>query len=73
MTYIYFALLVFIWSYSWVVAKVALEFTNPIAFSLLRTIIGTLAIFLFIVSIKKIHKLKEPFLVVLLGLTQTTL
>ncbi|HHS48728.1 MAG TPA: EamA family transporter [Desulfurella acetivorans] len=73
MTYIYFALLVFIWSYSWVVAKVALEFTNPIAFSLLRTIIGTLAIFLFIVLVKKIHKPKEPFLVALLGLTQTTL
>lgn len=72
MVYIYFALLVVIWSYSWVVAKVALGFTNPIAFSLLRTIVGTLAIFLFIVSIKKIQKLKEPFLVALLGLTQTT-
>ncbi|WP_086033935.1 DMT family transporter [Desulfurella amilsii] len=72
MVYIYFALLVVIWSYSWVVAKVALEFTSPIAFSLLRTIVGTLAIFLFIVSIKKIHKLKEPLLVALLGLTQTT-
>jgi len=54
------------------VAKVALRFTSPIAFSLLRTIVGTLAIFLFIVSIKKIQKLKEPFLVALLGLTQTT-
>jgi drug/metabolite transporter (DMT)-like permease len=54
------------------VAKVALGFTSPIAFSLLRTIVGTLAIFLFIVSIKKIQKLKEPFLVALLGLTQTT-
>jgi drug/metabolite transporter (DMT)-like permease len=72
MVYIYFALLVVIWSYSWVVAKVALGFTSPIAFSLLRTIVGTLAIFLFIVSIKKIQKLKEPFLVALLGLTQTT-
>jgi len=72
MVYIYFALLVVIWSYSWVVAKVALGFTSPIAFSLLRTIVGTVAIFLFIVSIKKFHKLKEPFLVALLGLTQTT-
>jgi drug/metabolite transporter (DMT)-like permease len=72
MVYIYFALLVVIWSYSWVVAKVALGFTSPIAFSLLRTIVGTVAIFLFIVSIKKIQKLKEPFLVALLGLTQTT-
>lgn len=72
MVYIYFALLVVIWSYSWVVAKIALEFTNPIAFSLLRTFVGTLAIFLFIISTKKIQKLKEPFLISLLGLTQTT-
>ncbi|MGC8822280.1 MAG: DMT family transporter [Desulfurella sp.] len=72
MVYLYFAFLVIIWSYSWVVAKLALEFTNPIEFSLLRTVIGTIVIFLFIVSVKKLQKLKEPFLVALLGLTQTT-
>ncbi|WP_291492295.1 DMT family transporter, partial [Desulfurella sp.] len=72
MIYFYFAFLVIIWSYSWVVAKVALQFTSPIEFSLLRTVIGTIVIFLFIASIKKLQKLKEPFLVTLLGLTQTT-
>ncbi len=72
MVYIYFIFLVIIWSYSWVIAKIALEFTDPITFSLLRTIIGTLTIFLFVLSIKKLQRLQDTLLVALLGLTQTT-
>ncbi|MGB9756055.1 MAG: DMT family transporter [Desulfurella sp.] len=72
MVYFYFVFLIIVWSYSWVIAKIALNFTSPIVFSLLRTLIGTVAVFLFIISIKKIQKIENLLLIVLLGLTQTT-
>lgn len=72
MVYFYFVFLIIMWSYSWVVAKIALNFTSPFAFSLLRTFIGTIAVFLFILAIKKLQKIENLALVILLGLTQTT-
>lgn len=72
MVYFYFVFLIITWSYSWVIAKIALNFTSPFAFSLLRTFIGTIAVFLFILSIKKLQKIENLILVILLGLTQTT-
>lgn len=72
MTYLIFAFLILTWSYSWVIAKIALNYTSAFGFSLLRTFIGTIVVFLFIILTKKLQRPKDILLIILLGLTQTT-
>lgn len=64
-------LLTLIWGYNWVVMKLAVQYASPFQFAALRTFLGALMIFLYIVLTKKPLALKEFPSMLLLGLLQT--
>ena len=64
-------LLTLIWGYNWVVMKLAVQYASPFQFAALRTFLGAMMIFLFMVIAKKPLALKEFPTMLLLGLLQT--
>jgi drug/metabolite transporter (DMT)-like permease len=64
-------LLTLIWGYNWVVMKLAVQYANPFQFAALRTFLGAMMIFLFMMIAKKPLALKEFPTMLLLGLLQT--
>jgi drug/metabolite transporter (DMT)-like permease len=64
-------LLTLIWGYNWVVMKLAVQFASPFQFAALRTFLGAMMIFFFMVMAKKPLVLKEFPTMLLLGLLQT--
>jgi drug/metabolite transporter (DMT)-like permease len=64
-------LLTLIWGYNWVVMKLAVQYASPFQFAALRTFLGAIMIFLFIIMTKKPLALKEFPTMLLLGLLQT--
>jgi len=64
-------LLTLIWGYNWVVMKLAVQYANPFQFAALRTFLGAMMIFLFMMIAKKPLVLKEFPTMLLLGLLQT--
>jgi len=42
-------LLMFIWGYAWVAAKIALRYASPLDASVIRVVLGTLFLFIFLV------------------------
>ncbi len=71
MAYAAFLFIVLIWSYSWIVVKLALQFIGPFDFAFFRTFIGLIALFLIGILSKKIKIPKHIGLVALLGIFQT--
>ncbi len=71
MAYAAFLFIVLIWSYSWIVVKLALQFIGPFDFAFFRTFIGLIALFLIGILSKKIKTPKHIGLVALLGIFQT--
>ncbi len=68
-----FFILIIIWSYTAIVTKVALQYIDPFELSLLRTLIGTLFLFLIAVALKKLTIPKNLWLVMILGFLQNSL
>jgi drug/metabolite transporter (DMT)-like permease len=64
-------LLTLIWGYNWVVMKLAVQYASPFQFAALRTFLGAMMIFLFMMIAKKPLALKEFPTMLLLGLLQT--
>jgi len=64
-------LLTLIWGYNWVVMKLAVQYASPFQFAALRTFLGAIMIFLFMLMAKKPLALKEFPTMLLLGLLQT--
>lgn len=64
-------LLTLIWGYNWVVMKLAVQYASPFQFAALRTFLGAIMIFLFIMFTKKPLALKEFPTMLLLGILQT--
>jgi drug/metabolite transporter (DMT)-like permease len=64
-------LLTLIWGYNWVVMKLAVQYASPFQFAALRTFLGAMMIFLFMLIAKKPLALKEFPTMLLLGLLQT--
>lgn len=64
-------LLTLIWGYNWVVMKLAVQYASPFQFAALRTFLGAMMIFLFMLMAKKPLALKEFPTMLLLGLLQT--
>jgi len=64
-------LLTLIWGYNWVVMKLAVQYASPFQFAALRTFLGAMMIFLFMLMAKKPLELKEFPTMLLLGLLQT--
>lgn len=67
------ALLSLVWGYSWIVAKIALDYSGPFAFAALRTLLATVCLFALLAALRR--PLAPPPLAatVALGLTQTAL
>jgi drug/metabolite transporter (DMT)-like permease len=65
-------LLSLIWGYNWVVMKQALRFIDPLTFSALRSILGALAVFVLLLTLKRSFSPGSFLGVLILGLIQTT-
>jgi drug/metabolite transporter (DMT)-like permease len=64
-------LLALIWGYAWVVMKNALEYVEPFTFAALRTAVGTVALFVVLLVMKRPLKPKALGPTAILGLLQT--
>lgn len=71
MAFLALMLLCLIWGYNWVVMKNALHFAGPFDFVALRTILGTLCLFIVMLILKKPFSIKEIPNLIILGLLQT--
>ncbi len=65
-------LLALIWGYSWVVMKIALDYTQPFTFSALRTFFGAVSLFAVLPFLRRPLRPKAVGPTVLLGVLQTT-
>ncbi|MBI5922393.1 MAG: EamA family transporter [Betaproteobacteria bacterium] len=65
--------LTLIWGYSWVTAKLALQYVAPFAFSAQRAMIGATALLAALVIMRRPLRPRLPWLVALNGMLQTTL
>lgn len=65
-------LLALIWGYSWVVMKIALDYTEPFLFSAMRTFFGAVSLFIVLPLMRRPLKPKAIGPTALLGLLQTT-
>lgn len=65
-------LLAGILGYNWVVMKVAVQYSNPIEFSALRTFLGSMTLFAVLIVLKKPLQPKAVWGTFLLGLLQTS-
>lgn len=76
-TPIYFLLiaLILIWSLSWPIAKIGLEFTPPLWFAAYRLLVGTFAILMVVASLGKLHwpKREDIKIILTIGLLQVGL
>ena len=66
------ALLSVIWGYNWVVMKNGALYAGPFQFSALRTVFGTLTLFVLVAVRRQRLQLEAPGGVILLGILQTT-
>lgn len=73
MLYIAFILLIFGWSYTAIVTKIALNYINPFEFTLWRVAVGFVFLFLLTILTKKLEKPKSLKWAFLLGLFQNAL
>lgn len=64
-------LLTIIWGYNWVVMKSALQFAGPFQFAALRTLLGSVVLFVIIYATKRPLALKEFPTMLVLGILQT--
>jgi drug/metabolite transporter (DMT)-like permease len=67
-----FAVLALIWGYNWVVMKIALRYSGPIDFALLRVGLGVLLLFALLVGMRVPLKPRHVGKTALVGLFQTT-
>ncbi len=67
-----FAALALIWGYNWVVMKIALEYSGPIDFALLRVALGVALMFVLMAAMRVPLRPRYVGRTVLLGLFQTT-
>lgn len=58
--------------YNWVVMKIGLQYADSWSFTALRTSLGTVALFVLLVVLRRPLHPRQPFLTGLLGLLQTT-
>ena len=63
--------LTLIWGYSWVTAKMALQYVAPLAFSVQRSSIGAAAFFAALLITRRSLRLQLPWHMALIGLLQT--
>ena len=66
------ALLWIIWGYSWVVMKRALQFAGPADFAMLRTLVGTVTLFMLLIALRRPLLPRALWGTILLGLLQTS-
>jgi drug/metabolite transporter (DMT)-like permease len=66
------AILSLIWGYNWVVMKQTLQFIDPFTFSALRSILGSLAVFVLLFGLGRSSSPGSFWGVLVLGLIQTT-
>ncbi len=67
-----FALLALIWGYNWVVMKVALRYSGPVEFAMLRVGLGALLMVALLLVLRIPLRPRYPVKTALLGLFQTT-
>src|SRR5690606_4357018 len=67
-----FTLLAFIWGYNWVVMKVAMRYSGPLDFAVLRAVLGVALLFLVLIALKAPLRPRHVGKTVLLGIFQTT-
>lgn len=67
-----FAALALIWGYNWVVMKIALVYSGPIDFAVLRVGLGVLLLFALLAGLRMPLKPRHLGLTALVGLCQTT-
>ena len=71
MAFLALMFLCLIWGYNWVVMKKALHFSSPFDFVALRTVLGSLCLFIVMLLLKKPFSIKEIPSLIILGLLQT--
>jgi len=64
-------LLMFIWGYAWVTAKIALRYASPLDASVMRVVLGTLFLFVFLVWSKASLRPAHIKWLIVVGLLQT--
>jgi len=69
--WIVMVLLVFIWGYALVAAKIALRYASPLGASVTRVILGTLFLFMFLVCSKASLRPAHIKWLILVGMLQT--
>jgi drug/metabolite transporter (DMT)-like permease len=65
-------LLAVIWGYHWVVMKIGLRYAQPFTFAALRTLLGTLSLFLVLIVLRRSLRPQAVGFTVVIGLLQTT-
>jgi drug/metabolite transporter (DMT)-like permease len=65
-------LLALIWGYAWVVMKIALDYVQPFTFAALRTLIGSVGLFVLLPLLRRPLKPKAIGPTAILGVLQTT-
>ena len=60
-------LLTLIWGYTWVLVKIALTYSSPFAFSALRSVVSTIAVFLALIMMRRPLRLVAPGKTFLIG------
>jgi drug/metabolite transporter (DMT)-like permease len=63
--------LVLIWGYSWITSKIALSYASPLDFSVVRVVLGTLSLFVFLVWSKASLRPQHFRWVIFIGIVQT--
>lgn len=64
-------LLMFIWGYSWITAKIALRYASPLDASVIRLVLGTLFLFAFLVWSKATLRPLHIKWLIIVGILQT--
>ncbi len=67
------AVLIVVWGYAWVLAKIALEYCSPLDFTAIRTAIGTLALFPALLLMSRRILPDHPWEALGVGVVQTAL
>jgi len=67
-----FAVLALLWGYNWVVMKVAMRYSGPLDFAVLRAGFGVLLLFLLLIALRAPLKPRHVARTVWLGIFQTT-
>jgi drug/metabolite transporter (DMT)-like permease len=65
-------LLAIIWGYHWVVMKIGLSYAQPFTFAALRTLLGTLSLFVVLIVLRRSLRPKAVGFTIVIGLLQTT-